>query len=336
MKATVQVRYGAPERVLALRDIEMPIAGDDEVLVRVRAASVHVDVWHVVTGRPFVLRLIGNGLRKPKQIIPGTDVAGEIGAIGKNVTGLKPGDEVFGQIVVNPWRNGGAFAEHVAVPHEVLALKPKHVSFEQASAVPTSGIIALNNLRGAGRVKAGQKVLINGAGGSVGSIAIQIAKADGAHVTGVDRAEKLEMLESLGADHVIDYTQTDFTRGDERYDLIMDVASTLSLSDCKRVLTPTGIYVFIGHDHFGRARGRILGSVPRFFGLIARGRFDDHLPNLDSERPTKRETMSILTAMLETGRLTPIIARTFSLGEVPDALRCLEEGRAVGRIIIVP
>lgn len=164
MKAVVQDSYGPPDAVLKLRDIDVPMAGDDEVLVRVRAASLHVDVWHVVTGRPYVLRLTGSGLRKPKWLIPGTDLAGEIKSVGENVTQFELGDEVFGQTVVNPWRNGGAYAEYAAVPHEALALKPRHVTFEQAAAVPTSGIIALKNLRGPGLLKAGQNVLINGAG----------------------------------------------------------------------------------------------------------------------------------------------------------------------------
>jgi NADPH:quinone reductase-like Zn-dependent oxidoreductase len=336
MKAIVQDRYGPPDAVLKLRDIEMPMAGDDEVLVRVRAASLHVDVWHVVTGRPYVVRLVANGLRRPKGLIPGTDLAGEIESIGKNVTQFKLGDEVFGEIVVNTWRNGGAYAEYAAVPAELLALKPRHVTFEQAAAVPTSGVIALRNMRWAGKLKAGQSVLINGAGGSVGSIAVQIAKADGARVTGVDSGEKLELIQLLGADRVIDYTKADFTQGRERYDLILDVASTLSLADCKRVLTPDGVYVFIGHDHFGKKRGRVVGSVPRFFGLIARGRFDDHLPKMNSERPNDRDAMAVLTALLESEQLTPVIARTFPLSEVLAAMRSLQEGLAGGRIIITP
>ena len=170
----------------------------------------------------------------------------------------------------------------------------------------------------------------------MGSIAVQIAKADGARVTGVDGPEKLEMIRLLGADEAIDYTRSDFTRGPDRYDLILDVASTLSLSDCKRVLTPHGIYVFVGHDHFGRARGRILGSVPHFFGLIARGRFDDHLPKPNSARPSKQDTMATLQALLDSGKLTPVIARTYPLSEVPAALLALQEGRALGRIIITP
>lgn len=335
MKAIVQDRYGSPDDVLELRDIDEPVAGDDEVLVRVRAASVHVDVWHVVTGWPYALRLMGNGLRRPKMRVPGTDLAGQVESIGKNVTRFGPGDEVFGETAVISWHNGGTFAEYAVAPQDVLALKPDNVTFEQAAAVPTSGSIALRNLRGWGKLEAGQHVLINGAGGSVGSIAVQIAKADGARVTGVDRAEKLEMIRSLGADHVIDFAQEDFTRGGELYDLILDVASTLSLGDCRRVLTPNGIYVLIGHDHFGKAHGRILGSVPRFFGLIALARFDRHLARPVS-RPGKQDTIAALRALLESGKLVPVIGRTFPLSEVPAAMRQMQEGHVRGRIVIIP
>jgi NADPH:quinone reductase-like Zn-dependent oxidoreductase len=216
-----------------------------------------------------------------------------------------------------------------------MALKPDKVTFEQAAAVPTSGSIALRNLRGWGKLEAGQHVLINGAGGSVGSIAVQIAKADGARVTGVDRAEKLEMIHALGADRVIDFAQEDFTRGGELYDLILDVASTLSLGDCRRVLTPDGIYVLIGHDHFGKAHGRILGSVPRFFGLIALARFDHHLARPVS-RPGKQDTIAALRALLESGKLVPVIGRTYPLSEVPAAMRQMQEGHVRGRIVIIP
>ena len=241
MKAVVQYKYGSPDDVLALREINKPVAGDDEVLVSVRAASVHPDVWHVVTGRPYVLRLMGAGVLKPKNPVPGTDVAGRVESIGKGVTRFRPGDEVFGETHTRlQWHNGGAFAEYVSVPQDALALKPANVTFEQASAVPTSGFIALHNLRGEGQIRSGQRVLINGAGGGVGTIALQLAKAYGAHVTGVDGTRKMEMIRSLGADYVIDYTQEDFTRRGERYDLILDVASNLSLSACQRALCPPG------------------------------------------------------------------------------------------------
>jgi NADPH:quinone reductase-like Zn-dependent oxidoreductase len=294
-----------------------------------------VDVWHVVTGRPYVLRIMGNGVRRPKVPIPGTDLAGQVESTGASVTRFEPGDAVFGLVARTEWSNGGAFAEYAAVPQDMLAPKPENVTFEQAASVPTSATIALANLR-AGGLAAGQEVLINGAGGAVGSIAVQIARAEGARVTGVDRAEKLDMVRSLGADQVIDCAREDFTRGAGRYDLIMDVASTLSLGDCKRVLTPDGIYVLIGHDHFGRASGRVLGSLPRVLALLARGRFDRHLPRVDFERPGKQSTMAVLGGLLESGKLTPVVARAFPLDDVPAAIRCLDEGRLAGRIVVTP
>jgi NADPH:quinone reductase-like Zn-dependent oxidoreductase len=335
MKAVVQDRYGPAERVLTLHETGMPVVGSNEVLVRVCAASVHVDVWHVVTGRPLPLRFVGNGLLRPKRTIPGTDLAGRVESIGPAVTRFRPGDEVFGQTVAMSWLNGGAFAEYAAVPQDMLALKPDNVTFEQAAAVPTSGAIALRNLR-AGQLAAGHNVLINGAGGNVGSLAVQIAKADGARVTGVDRAEKGPMVSALGADSVIDFSREDVTRGSERYDLILDVASTLTLSGCMRVLTPTGVYVFIGHDHFGKARGRVLGSVPLFFSLALRGRFNDHLPDLSSPGQSWQEIMADLQALLGTGKVAPIIARAFPLSEVRDAMRFLQEGKALGHIVVTP
>jgi NADPH:quinone reductase-like Zn-dependent oxidoreductase len=211
MKAVVHDTYGVPSEVLTVRDIAVPAVGDNDVLVRVRAASVHPDVWHVVTGLPYILRLMGNGVRRPKFPVPGSDLAGVVEAVGRTVTRFKAGDDVFGESVSFGWRNGGAFAEYASVPQEFLALKPANVTFEQAATVPTSGYIALNNLSGAGAL-AGQNVMINGAGGCVGPLAIQIAKAAGARVTAVDRAEKLAMMRSLGADRVIDYEKEDVNR----------------------------------------------------------------------------------------------------------------------------
>jgi NADPH:quinone reductase-like Zn-dependent oxidoreductase len=336
MKAIVQDRYGPPDEVLELRDVDQPVPGGDEVLVRVRAASLHVDVWHVVMGWPYALRLMGNGLRRPRWRVPGTDLAGRVEAIGRDVTRFQPGDEVFGEAAVHGWRNGGTFAEYAAVPEGALARKPAGVTFEQAAAVPTAGAIALHNLRGADGLAGGREVLINGAGGSVGSLAVQIARAEGARVTGVDRAEKLDMIRALGADRVIDYTHDDFTRGGERYDVILDVASTLSLGACRRVLTQDGVYVLIGHDDYGRASGSVLGSLPRMLGFAARSRFDRNLPSLSFRMPAKRDVMATLGALLESGQLTPVIARTFPLAEVAAAMRCMQEGRLLGRIVITP
>ena len=337
MKAIVQDRYGAPDDVLQLREIDRPGVGDDEVLVRVRAASVHADVWHVVTGRPYVLRLMGAGLQKPKNPVPGTDLAGVVESVGKDVTRFGPGDEVFGESHRRlQWVNGGAFAEYASAPQDALAIKPAGVSFEQAAAVPTSGFIALQNLQSGARIQPGQSVLINGAGGGVGAIAVQIAKAYGARVSGVDGTEKLEMVRLLGADQVIDYTQEDFTQRGERYDLILDVASTLSLSDCKRALTPTGVYVLIGHDHYGKATGRMFGSLPRFLKLVALSPFVRQLPALNFSIPKKKDVMAVLKELLEAGKLTPVIDRTYPLSEVREAMRHLQVGQARGKIIITP
>jgi len=273
MKAVVHDTYGAPGQVLAVRDIAMPAVADNDVLVRVRAASVHPDVWHVVTGLPYVLRLMGNGVRRPKFRVPGTDLAGVVEAVGRTVTRVKAGDEVFGESTAFAWKSGGAFAEYASVPQELLSLKPANVTFEQAATVPTSGYIALANLRSAGAL-AGRNVLINGAGGCLGSLAIQIAKADGARVTAVDCAGKLPMMCSLGADHVIDYQTQNVLHSGERYDVILDVASNLWFDVCAPALTPTGSYVPIGHAHFGKATGRmggrIVGSLPVFVGQLLR------------------------------------------------------------------
>jgi len=337
MKAIVHPRYGEPQDVLELREIDRPEVGDDEVLVRVRATSVHADVWHVVSGRPILVRLMGAGLFRPKDLVPGTDLAGVVESVGKDVTRFKVGDAVFGESHMKmQWRNGGTFAECAAAPEGALELKPENVSFEQAASVPTSGYIALINLGGSAEVQPGHRVLINGAGGGVGSIALQVAKVRGATVTAVDRAEKLEMLRSLGADQVIDYRREDFTQGDERYDLIFDVASTLSLKDCKRVLKPTGIYVIIGHEHYGAAGGQLLGSLPHFFKLIALAPFDRHLPALSFSVPGKTEIMTELKELLEAGKLTPVIDRTFPLSEARAAMRYMQDGGGLGKIIITP
>jgi NADPH:quinone reductase-like Zn-dependent oxidoreductase len=333
MKAVVQDRYGSPDR-LELRELDPPAVDADEVLVRVRAASVHPDVWHVVSGRPYVLRLMGSGLLRPKTRIPGTDVAGLVESTGKDVTRFSPGEEVFGETLRgNQWRNGGAFAEFVAVPQDSLAVKPGNVTFEQAAAVPTSGLIALQNLRD-GRLRPGHDVLVNGAGGGVGSLAVQLAKAFGATVTGVDHPSKLDMVRSVGADRVLDYTRDDFTRRGERYDLIFDVPGNHSYADSRRALAPDGTYVLIGHDHFGVAGRRWLGSLPRFVGLMARAPFSKHLPSPSRSTPSKKDSMEVLREYLETGALTPVVDRTFPLGEVADAIRYLACGATGGKVVI--
>lgn len=335
MKAVVQDRYGPPE-VLEVREVAMPAIADDEVLVRVRAASVHPDVWHVVRGVPYLLRVMGADLRRPREPVPGTDVAGHVEAVGARVTRFQPGDEVFGETVKgHQWRNGGAYAEYVAVPADQLAMKPADVTFEQAASVPTSGIIALRNVRDEGRVQPGDKVLVNGAGGGVGLLAVQLAAAYGAEVTGVDAPDKLELIRSVGADHVIDYTTGDFTRRDERYDLIVDIPGNHPFAECRRVLAPGGRYVLIGHDRFGGDGGRWLGRGMRtLLPLMAMSPFVPELPTPTTKMATKQECLAALRELLEAGAITPVVGRTFPLHQVPEAIRCLERGDTRGKIVI--
>jgi NADPH:quinone reductase-like Zn-dependent oxidoreductase len=334
MKAIVQDRYGPPD-VLELKDIDKPVVNDGEVLIRVHAASVHPDVWHVLRGLPYVLRIMGAGLLRPKNSIPGTDVAGHVESVGKEVALFQPGDEVFGESVRgHQWHNGGAYAEYVSIPENALALKPANITFEQAAAVPTSGLIALQGLHEYGQVQSGQKVLINGAAGGVGAIAVQLAKAYGAEVTGVDSARKLDLVRSLGADQVIDYTQEDFTQSGKRYHLIVDIPGNHSFSECRRALTPRGTYVLIGHDHFGKQGDRFLGGLPRGLKQIAMSPFLSQLPDLSFSMPSKRDSMAVLKEFLEAGKITPVIDRTYPLSEVPEAIRYLEEGQARGKVVI--
>ena len=333
MRAVVQDRYGSPD-VFELREIGRPTPSDEEVLVRVRAASVHADVWHAMRGVPYVLRFMGSGVRAPKHLVPGTDLAGVVESVGKSVTQFRPDDEVFGQsLLANLWRNGGAFAEYATVPGTMLALKPASLTFEQAAAVPTSGSLAVQHVRDEGRVQPGQTVLINGAGGAVGSFAVQLAKAYGANVTGVDATGKLEMLRSIGADQVLDYTREDFTRRDERYDLVLDIAGNHPWSECRRVLTPDGTYVLSGFDQYGRSGHRWFGSLGRFAKLLVISPFVSHLhPFRGAKDPGDR--LAVLKELIEAGKLTPFVDRTFPLSEVPEAVRYLETGQARGKIVI--
>ena len=334
MKAIVQERYGPPEEVLHLRDVDTPVPADEEVLVRVRATSVHPDVWHMVHGRPYILRL-GGGMFGPRNPTPGTDVAGIVESVGPAVTRFRPGDEVFGETIRGyQWNNGGAYAEYVSAPEDVLAPKPAQVSFEQAATVTAAGIIVLHNLRGRAEIRSGYRVLVNGAAGGVGVVAVQIAKAHGAHVTGVDSGEKLDVVRSIGADRVIDYRRDDFTRSGERYDLVFDVPGNHQFSEVRRALTPRGTYVLIGHDGFGRSAGRWLGSLRRFLKLMVFSPFAEQLPPPDFSSPKKRDAMALLKDLLEARKLTPVLDRTFPLSEVPAAIRYLEEGRVRGRIVI--
>lgn len=334
MKAVVQRRYGSPDH-LTLDEIPIPTVGDDEVLIRVQAASVHADVWHIVRGQPYVLRAMGAGLRKPKNPVPGTDVAGTVEAVGKDVLQFQVGDEVFGETTTgHRWHNGGAYAEYATAPIDGLALKPSTTTFEQAAAVPTSGLIALQGVRYQGQVEPGQSVLVNGAGGGVGALAVQLAKAYGAEVTGVDSTEKLAMIESIGADHVIDYTEEDFTSGSKCYDLIVDIPGNHSFEQCRRALSSDGTYVLIGHDHYGRVGRRFVGSIPKFAKLMARSLFVNQLPEIDFSTPPRSESMATLREFCESGELTPVVDRTFALSEVPEAIRYLEAGDPKGKVVI--
>ena len=336
MKAIVQERYGSPDD-LELREVDKPVFGDDEVLVRVRAASMHPDVWHVVSGRPYVLRLMGAGFSKPKNPIPGTDMAGIVESVGKSVTQFRPGNPVFGEtIVAQQWIHGGAFAEYVSVHQDLLSLKPDNVTFEQAASVPTSGFIALQNLPGLSQWRPGQKVLINGGGGGVGALALQITKAYGAHATAVDSTSKLGMLRSLGADEVVDYTREDFTRRGVRYDLIFDVPGNYPFSACRRALKPDGRYVLIGHERFGASGKRVFGLIPHFLKLMVLSRFVKHLRGPGLPMPTKKQTIAVLRELLEIGKITPIIDSTYRLSEVREALRHMIEDEIQGKVIITP
>ncbi|MCX5042528.1 NAD(P)-dependent alcohol dehydrogenase [Aldersonia sp. NBC_00410] len=336
MRAVVQDRYGPPSEVLAVRDVERPRPGPDEVLVQVQAASVHPDVWHVVTGRPYALRLMGSGLRRPTRRIPGTDMAGLVVETGDGVAGFAPGDAVFGETVRGyQWRNGGAFAEYVAVPAQVLAPRPANLTPAQAAAVPTSGLIALHNLPDADAL-AGRSVLVNGAAGGVGACAVQIARARGATVTGVDAGAKLDFVRALGADRVVDYEHTDFTRTGERFDVIFDVPGNHGFSACRRALTSTGVYILIGHDQFGASAGRWLGSMPRVLGLVARSPFTKHLPGPSVSMPDKGTSMAALADLAAAGQLRPVVDESYPLDEVAAALRHLQSGTARGKIVLTP
>jgi NADPH:quinone reductase-like Zn-dependent oxidoreductase len=337
VRAVIHRAYGPADEVLSVQEIATPVPTPDEVLVRVRAASMHADVWHTIEGVPYALRLMGNGVRRPRLRVPGTDLSGIVEAVGSGVTRFKAGDEVFGESAKFGWMNGGAYAEYAAVREGYLAHKPSRLTFEQAAALPTAGFIALNNV--ASTDKTGQRVLINGAGGAMGTLAIQIAKAQGAYVTAVDSAEKLAMMQSLGADRVIDHTTHDYLDEGERYDRIIDVVAIREPEEYRHALTPTGAYLPIGHAHYGKATGRmsgrIVGGLPYFIGLLVRTLLDPQRRR-EMKMRSKQELTAELQTLAEQGKLTPVIGRTFPLTEVQAAVRCMIEGRALGRIIITP
>jgi NADPH:quinone reductase-like Zn-dependent oxidoreductase len=336
MRAIIQSAYGPADKVWALGEVATPTPGDDEVLIRVMASSMHADVWHTVEGVPYIMRLMGSGLRKPKRMIPGTDVAGIVEAAGKNVTRLQCGDAVFGETVKFGWLNGGAYADYVVVREEYLVHKPANITFEQAAGVPAPGIIALSNI--GLHDKPGQNVLINGAGGAMGLLAIQILKAQGARVTAVDCAEKLPIMRLQGADRVIDYALENYLSGSERFDFILDVATILRASQYKHVLTETGYYRPIGHAHYGHAprfNGRMLGSMPYFIGFLL-GMMLRSKQRSQFKMLTKLAIMNRLKLLIEAGKLTPVVAKTYPLEAVCEAMHDMQSGRMLGRMIIVP
>jgi len=323
MKAIVYCDYGLKN--LKLENIEKPTPNDDQLLVRVRAASVNPYDWHFVEGTPKIMRAMGVGLRKPKDTRLGVDFAGTVEAIGKNVTQFKPGDEVFGG-------RGGAFAEYVCPrANRAVALKPANVTFEQAASVNIAGITALQAIRDKGKVQAGQKVLINGASGGVGTFAVQLAKSFGADVTGVCSTRNVDLVKSLGADHVIDYTKEDFAKGAERYDAILDNVPNHSLSECRRVLNPNGKYVLIGGG--GPNDSRWIGPFGRIIKTMVLSPFINQKMGM-MMADANHDDLTILADMMQSGKLKPVIDRTYKLSEVPAAIAYLEEGHARGKVII--
>jgi NADPH:quinone reductase-like Zn-dependent oxidoreductase len=317
VKAAVYHEYGSPD-VLKLEDVPEPVPGDDEVLIRVHAASINAWDWDRLRGKPFMIRL--GGARKPKRTILGADVAGRVEAVGGNVTRLQPGDEVFGDLSVSGW---GGFAEYVCARESVLALKPAGVTFEDAAAVPQAALLALQGLHG--RIEPGQRVLINGAGGGMGTFAVQLARLDGAHVTGVDSTPKLDTMRSLGADQVIDYTQEDFTRNGQQYDLILDAAGHRSVFDYKRALSHNGRYVMVGG-----ATWRIL-QVLTIGSWVARSQ--NKKLGLLLYKPS-RNALAYLGGLVEAGKLTPVIDRRYPLEEIADALGYFGTGQVQGKVVI--
>ena len=323
MKAIVQDHYGGPD-VLEFSDIDQPIPNDNEVLVQVQAAGLHRGDWHVMTGLPYLIRLVvpDLGLRKPKVPVRGMDLAGRVEAVGPNVTRFQPGDEVFG------WADG-AFAEYAAAPQDQLAPKPANLTFEQAAAVPTSGFAALQGLRDSGEAQPGQQVLIIGAAGAVGLFAVQLAKTFGAQVTGVASTTQLELVRSVGADDVIDYTRSDVTDGTRRWDLILDTAGHRSLSQLRQALTPKGTLVIVGSE----GRGRWLGGFDRSLRAPLLARLVGQRLRMLASKPGQ-EDLQTLRELLEAGKLTPVIDRTYPLGDVPEAMRQMVEGHTRGKLVI--
>jgi NADPH:quinone reductase-like Zn-dependent oxidoreductase len=319
VKAILQRNYGSPD-VISCEETEKPVPGDDDVLIAVRAASVNPLDYHLVRGTPYIGRL-AFGLRRPKDMRLGVDVAGRVEAVGRNVTRFKPGDDVFGAC-------RGAFAEYACAPESALCLKPRSVTFEQAACLPVAALTALQGLRDRGRIQPGQTVLINGAAGGVGHFAVQIAKHFGAETTGVCSTTAVDLVRSIGADHVIDYTREDFTTGPLRYDVMFDCVGNRSLSACRRVLNRTGIYIAIGAPTDGW-----IAPLPRFLTLLVLSRFvSQNLAVFIARRAA--DDLAILAGLVESGSITPVIDRRFKLTETSEAVRYLEARHARGKVVI--
>jgi NADPH:quinone reductase-like Zn-dependent oxidoreductase len=319
MKAIVYEKYGSPD-VLHLAETEKPAPTDDEVLIKVHAVSVNRSDWEGVTGKPLYARM--GGLLKPRDHILGSDIAGRVEMVGRNNQQFQRGDEVFGELA-GYW---GGFAEYVCARGNILALKPASMTFEEAAAIPQAGVIALRGIRDKGLVQPGQKVLINGAGGGAGTFAIQLAKLDGAEVTGVDNTSKLDFMRSLGADHVIDYTREDFTQSGKQYDLILDLIAHRSVFAYQRALRPNGTYFFVG------------GSVALIFQILLLGPWIKRATTRNIRIlavPQNRKDLISIKELCEAGKIVPVIDRQYSLSEVPEALRYVGEGRAKGKVVIV-
>jgi NADPH:quinone reductase-like Zn-dependent oxidoreductase len=312
MKAIVYEKYGPPSEVLELKEVEKPTPKDNEVLVNIFAASINDGDKSMIKGKPIFVRLMGTGFLKPKNTIPGGDLAGQVEAVGKNVKQFQPGDEVFGDI---GGIGHGAFAEYVSVPENVLALKPVNLTYEEAAAFPQYSLVALQGLRDKGQIQPGHKVLINGASGGVGTFAVQIAKSYGAEVTGVCSTNNLELVRSLGADHVIDYTQEDFTQKEQRYDLILDSVANRSISDYTGALTPEGRYVAVAFN----VRALISMSGDKVSQL-------SHKPNVND--------LVYMKELIEAGKVVPVIDRRYPLSEIGEAFRYFEEGHPQGKVVL--
>jgi len=325
MKAVRYHRYGGPD-VLELQEVAMPAAGDGELLVRVRAASVNPLDWHFMRGAPYLVRMMA-GLSRPKPSASrlGADMAGSVEAVGQNVTGFQPGDEVFGGL-----EERGTLAEYISVRADAVVLqKPAGLTFEQAAAVPVAAFTALQALRDKGRVQPGQKVLVNGASGGVGTFAVQIAKALGAEVTGVCSTANVGMVASIGADHVVDYTREDFTRAERRYDLLIDIAGNRSLAETRRVLAPKGALVVVG----GPNKGRWIGPFGRTIRMLLQSpAVSQRMVSFLAHQ--NRDDLAVLRELLDAGKVTPVIDRAYRLNQVAEAVRYLETGHARGKVVI--